>query len=781
MDRRGGKMLFGCMGRDLLRLCWGFVVPLAAAHGGGGPETTLLVVNADSPASLQVANTWIGLRDLPERHVLWLKGLPAGDTISVEDFRRSVLAPIGAHLEKTGLTREIDLVAYSAGFPYAVDFSADEKAHGLGRDKLRGEGGSLTGMSFFAGKVEAGRIDYLSPYANHYARRPVGASPTLLTSRAGRGRDEVVAPVEHLQLEPARGFRSRYLWGRGPGADGMDETDRYRLAVMLGYTGLRGNSVPEIERYLARGAASDGTRPAGTVYLMQNRDIRSRTRQHLFESTIGALRARGLQAEVLPGGQRGQSGREPRGKTDVIGLVAGTKDFDWAGSKSAFLPGAIAESLTSYGGHFGHFPQTKLSEFLRHGAAGSSGAVREPYALVEKFPLPQMHVHYAEGVSLAEAFFLSVLSPYQLLVVGEPLARPFAHFAQIVLPGWPDDAVRGALRLQPQVRAAQGRPIERLELWVDGLPVASAAVGEVLSLDTRKLADGAHEVRVVAVEAGAIETRSYVRRDLWVDNAGRRVSVDPPGVAVWGDALGLKGEAPGARSVRIEHLGRVVGEAAIRDGRWHAALATAQLGLGEVSLRAVAVWADSSEARSATLPVRVGLPPLLRASAAVGAVAGVTGTERSARVTGKGRGDPGEGGAEAGLAVRVEHMAQPAVEARVSGLWKPLPRELGAGKAARLVFDGAFLVKADGLYELDVEAGGAVSLRVGGQQFEPVAIAPGPRASTTARFALPLAAGWHRLELAVANPKSATVRATLAGPEVAFVLEGERVRRTPGF
>lgn len=314
MDRRGGKMRFGCRVRNLLRLCWGLVVPLATAHAGGDPETTLLVVNADSPASLQVANAWIRLRELPEHHVVWLKGLPAGDTISVEDFRRRVLAPVGAHLEKTGLTREVDLVAYSAGFPYAVDFSADEKAHGLGRDKLRGEGGSLTGMSFFARKVEDGRIDYLSTYANHYARRPVGAPPTLLTSRAGRGRDEVVAPVEGLRLEPARGFRSRYLWGRGPGADGMGETDRYRLAVMLGYTGLRGNSVPEIERYLARGAASDGTRPAGTVYLMQNRDVRSRTRQHLFESTIGALRAHGLQAEVLPGGQKKSKQKRQKNK-----------------------------------------------------------------------------------------------------------------------------------------------------------------------------------------------------------------------------------------------------------------------------------------------------------------------------------------------------------------------------------------------------------------------------------------------------------------------------------
>ena len=771
-------MLFGFLGRNLFRICLGLVVPLAAANAGGGPETTLLVVNADSPASLQVANTWIRLRDIPEQHVLWLDGLPAGDTIDVEAFRRQVLGPVRAHLEASGLEHEVDLVAYSAGFPYAVGFRKDEAGHGLKKDKLRGDAGSLTGMSFFARKVEAGQVDYLTPHANQYARRPVGMPMGVLSSRAGRKRDEVVASVAGLRLESARGFRSRYRWGRGPGAAGMEETDRYRLAVMLGYTGLRGNSVPEIERYLTRAAASDGTQPAGTVYLMHNRDIRSRTRQHLFASTVAALEARGRRGEVLGGAQRGQNGREPRDKGDVIGLVAGTRDFDWAGSKSDFLPGAIAESLTSYAGHFAYSPQTKLSEFLRQGAAGSSGAVREPYALVEKFPLPQMHVHYAEGVSLAEAFFQSVLSPYQLLVVGDPLARPFAQFAEIVLPGWPDDAVRGDLRLQPQVRAASGRPIERVELWVDGLPIARAAAGEALSLDTRRLADGAHEVRVVAVEAGAIETRSYMRRDLWVDNGGRRVTVmDPPAVVAWGEALRMKGEAPGARSVRIEHMGRMVGEAAIRDGRWHVEVATAQLGLGEVSLRAVAVWADGGEARSAKLPVRVSLPPLLPASAAVGAVAGPPGAERGARASGKGGGDLGEGGAEAGLAVRVEHVAQPVVEARVPGLWKPLPRELRAGKAARLVFDGAFLVKADGLYELDVEAGGAVSLRVGGQRFEPVVVAPGPRASKTARFALPLAAGWHRLELAVANPKSATVRATLAGPEVAFVLEGERVRR----
>jgi len=72
------------------------------------------------------------------------------------------------------------------------------------------------------------------------------------------------------------------------------------------------------------------------------------------------------------------------------------------------LPGAIAESLTSYGGHFDHGGQTKLTEFLRHGAAGSSGAVQEPWSIQAKFPVPLLHAYYADGCSLAEAFYQSI-------------------------------------------------------------------------------------------------------------------------------------------------------------------------------------------------------------------------------------------------------------------------------------------------------------------------------------------------------------------------------------
>ena len=42
-----------------------------------------------------------------------------------------------------------------------------------------------------------------------------------------------------------------------------------------------------------------------------------------------------------------------------------------------------------------------------------------------------IHVHYARGCSLAEAFYQSVCGPYQLLIVGDPLCRPWANIPQV--------------------------------------------------------------------------------------------------------------------------------------------------------------------------------------------------------------------------------------------------------------------------------------------------------------------------------------------------------------
>ncbi|MFM8891818.1 MAG: hypothetical protein ACKOTB_09410, partial [Planctomycetia bacterium] len=212
---------------------------------------------------------------------------------------------------------------------------------------------------------------------------------------------------------------------RRTGAAVQEKGNRYVLSTMLGVTAGRGNTVREIVRGLERSAAAAGTTPAGTSYFVTSDDVRTKTRSPAFPPIVQALEKLGVAARIVPGPL-------PKRCRDVAGLMTGTADFDWTESGSTIVPGAICENLTSFGGVFTpQAGQTPLSAFIRAGAAGSSGTVIEPYALQAKFPHAALHVHDARGATLAEAFYQSVQAPYQLLVVGDPLCRPWATIPRV--------------------------------------------------------------------------------------------------------------------------------------------------------------------------------------------------------------------------------------------------------------------------------------------------------------------------------------------------------------
>ncbi|MBM79227.1 MAG: hypothetical protein CMJ78_01380 [Planctomycetaceae bacterium] len=146
-----------------------------------------------------------------------------------------------------------------------------------------------------------------------------------------------------------------------------------------------------------------------------------------------------------------------------------------------------------------------MSEFLKFGAAGSSGTVTEPYAISAKFPSPFIHVHYSAGGCLAEAFYQSVSGPYQLLIVGDPLCQPWAAQPQIAVQGLKaDQQVSGVVVVTP----TSTDDVSRFEFFVDGRLREACRPGESRKLDTTTLKNGEHEVRVVAVSNDRIETRS---------------------------------------------------------------------------------------------------------------------------------------------------------------------------------------------------------------------------------------------------------------------------------
>ena len=160
----------------------------APAVAGGSPETTLLVVNAESPLSLTVANTYTRLRELPANHVVWLHGIPSLGKIDMKTFRERVWLPIRKYMDEQGIAEHIDTIVYSADFPYAVDLRREMKQHKIKPHRLIGRYASLTGLTFFARQVENNRIKYLSRYPNLYFRHDLTAK--IRTVKSMKKEDE---------------------------------------------------------------------------------------------------------------------------------------------------------------------------------------------------------------------------------------------------------------------------------------------------------------------------------------------------------------------------------------------------------------------------------------------------------------------------------------------------------------------------------------------------------------------------------------------------------------
>jgi uncharacterized protein (TIGR03790 family) len=423
------------------------------------PDNVFVVANSESWASLAVADHYIHLRHIPDDNVLLLSfklertASGGDDKTSVERFREKLLAPVLAAIKERGLEKRIDCIAWSSDFPTAIDFSADLPASVTTR--RRGFAvGSINGLTFLYEPVLAkDAAGYTSLQANHYYRA---------TRDLGGGKFDVAAPTP---------FSREKQW------DGR----RHLLSIVLGVTSGRGNSVTEVLASLDRAAPADFTRPKGTFYYSVNDNVRSKTRQWGFDAAIAKL------AEI---GEKGQRDKDtfPRSKEDVMGAMLGLihPKQEEAGSKT--LPGAIVENLTSEGGVMNWGAnQTPISSFIRNGAAGSSGTVIEPYAIQAKFPTPFLFYHYAAGSSLVEAFYESVQGPYQLLIVGDPLCRPFAD-----APKGAAAPVESKLRLgDPKILTAKPLPALHVtvpagEAFVDGPVLRSGESTHVVEDMRRK-------------------------------------------------------------------------------------------------------------------------------------------------------------------------------------------------------------------------------------------------------------------------------------------------------
>ena len=180
---------------------------------------------------------------------------------------------------------------------------------------------------------------------------------------------------------------------------------------------LAANDIERARALIDRGIASDGSRPGGTAYLVSTTDKARNVRAGIFP-TIDKVFSPFLAT-------RTETTDALKDRQDVLFYFTGRKEVEQLDTLR-FLPGAIADHLTSTGGQLDGTRQMSALRWLDAGATGSYGTVVEPCNLLGKFPNPGIVMqHYLQGETLIEAYWKSVQMPGEGIFIGEPLAAPF--------------------------------------------------------------------------------------------------------------------------------------------------------------------------------------------------------------------------------------------------------------------------------------------------------------------------------------------------------------------
>ena len=401
-----------------IRLCFGtglavWFLSAAGLFAGGSGLNVVVVVNQNSTNSVQLGNYYCERRGVPPQNLLRINWTGGNTNWTRSNFETNLLNPLVGMLSGRGLTNQVDYVVLAMDIPYQVT-----AADGIN---------STTAALFYGFKTD--------DCSNNCPAGYPGCNLPAASANAYAGSEGIFR-----QTPPIAAGSNSWL-----------------------VTMLTSSSLTQAKGIIDRGVASDGAFPTQTVWLAKSSDVFRNIRYLEFDNTIFDARVAGdfviVQTNINP----------PIGLTNQFGYMNGHYQFTIV--SNAFVPGAIADSLTSYGGViFGPNDHTTLLAFLNAGACGSYGTVVEPCAYLQKFPSPQDYFYQARGFSLAECYYMSLANPYQGLIVGEPLAAPFARppvGAWVNLPA--NSVLSGITNLTFQCAAASSsRPVQQVDLFLDG-------------------------------------------------------------------------------------------------------------------------------------------------------------------------------------------------------------------------------------------------------------------------------------------------------------------------
>ena len=467
--------------RSLLCIILIMATPLLWAGGSG--LNVVVIVNQNSANSVELANYYCERRQVPPQNVLRVNWAGGNVQWTRAQFEATLLNPLLAMLSSRQLTNQIEYVVLSMDFPYRVTHTGAPTESG---------NNSTTSALFYGFKPDFAVPSYSIPSCNLPAS----------TFNAFAGSEGI------FRSTPPSGSNS--------------------FLVSM----ITSSNLVDAKLIVDRGVVSDSSFPTQTVQLAHTTDVLRNIRYHLFDDAIFNTRLRGNYS------MQSTNVNSP----NSLGLMQGYQSgVQWVNvSTGLFAPGAMADNITSFGGQI--FEQQNIPShhvtaiaFLNAGASGSYGTVVEPCAWLQKFPAPHNYFYQARGFTLAESYYQSVTNPHQGLLVGEPLAAPFAQAPTGSWLGLPPNAVlAGLTNLSLNVASTNPKlPIQKVELFLDGQYLAtltniSPRLNNVLTMTVnghtmnynvlagetiRSVASGVAGVLNQAVNSNITKVSAYARGD----------------------------------------------------------------------------------------------------------------------------------------------------------------------------------------------------------------------------------------------------------------------------
>lgn len=408
-----------------------FVLVVPVAEATPGPDTTVVVANANVPESVALARRYAEARDVPAAQVCLLDVVDEED-IDLADYEASVLAPLRACLDATpGVRARIEAALLIRGLPLRVRIPAG------GADRIV----SLAAALMLWDSVDTASGDPL-----------LGAEPGV---NAMCGTAACYAPAWD---NPYRGFPFEPGWTTERGG----VTWRPILVTML-----HARTYADAERLLDSAlAAEELPPPTGEMLFMDGADAARGRLDVEYDRTILDLTNLGFTATRVP------FDANLTGRT-LSSFVTGTASIGTTIEGNTFLPGAIVDNLTSFGAVPQNFrdtgeSQVSIARWVEQGVAGVHGTVAEP--LNGCFPHRRFLVEYVLGATLAEAYLAMMPNVYWMnLVLGDPMAAPYAERPEVTVEGVTDGAtLAGPTAVLARASDPGDRGIASIALYLDG-------------------------------------------------------------------------------------------------------------------------------------------------------------------------------------------------------------------------------------------------------------------------------------------------------------------------